>query len=906
MGGVRLLLSRWRADRGLLALLVAVVTLTAGLVGAVPGLLTDLARASLGDAVDRTTVDRAGLAAASIRPFSASSPQDAAERLGAIATGLEQELPPELADVLQPPTTVVDSIRYDLGPLPGEEAGPFARKLTARLDPSLGDELEVTEGRLPDGEVGTVALDLGEVDADGAPVATELPVHEVAVTAATAEALGVQVGDRRLATADQGGPILLRLPLPPTTAIVLEVAGLVELTAPEDPVWFGERGLHRPATFSDSNGSTTVFATGLVPLAAAAEFPGARSAQPAATEVRWRLDVGALLGSTPSEVEAAARSLRSTAVLQLTDPRWRTGLDRLLATEAARRATAVEMLGLGAVAVLGVALVLLVAVAALMARRRRGTLALVRGRGTSRLQLLGAAVLELGVVCAVGVVLAVVGLQATTGVVAIAPVVGALALVVLVAGGVRDVRRPLGVLLAERRRPATPARRRLVLDGLVVVVALVAVAALRRRGVVADGSIEPLVVAAPVLVASAVAVVVARLAPLPLRAVEVAARRSGSLALPVGLARATRGGASGNVVVVLLVLGLGVAGFAAAVHRTLVAGHEQAAQERVGAPVRIEAPPLASLDPAWRPPASSDVVAGVTRLPRALLRTDTGSQRVDVLAVDPDRLAALGLDLPDLTWDGLEPAPLLVSTRLDAAGAPGPEDLADVVVDQAVATGRVAAVAPRLLGRDVEDDGPFVVVDRAALEAVTDLPDGVSTRLVATAAVGQAEASALAADPDATVLVRDRVETALRSAPLAAGVRIGYLVAALAALAATATAILVALATVAPTRRREAAVLAALGVRQGGIRRVLLAEVLPVVTAAAVAGAGLAAALSALLADELDLAAFTGTAAATRLLPPAWTVAGLLVAGALAVATAGAILSLGRVDPGRLLREGDA
>ena len=100
--------------------------------------------------------------------------------------------------------------------------------------------------------------------------------------------------------------------------------------------------------------------------------------------------------------------------------------------------------------------------------------------------------------------------------------------------------------------------------------------------------------------------------------------------------------------------------------------------------------------------------------------------------------------------------------------------------------------------------------------------------------------------------------------------------------------------------------LAALGTSHTGIRAALLAEVLPVVAGAATIGVTLAAAVSLLLGGRLDLSPFTGTADATGLVLPHWSVAVLLVVGAVAIAAIGAIMTLGRVDPGALLREGDA
>ncbi len=905
MAGVRLLLVRWRADAGLLAVVVVVVALTAGLVGAVPRLLDRLALASLDAAVDGVTVDRSGLAASSVQELGGGTHDDVRARLDTLAADLDAGLDAELQAALGPPTTLLETVRYDLRPLPGEPADGLTRKLTLRLQPGMSTAVLGLEGDLPDGVVGDVALEVAEGDET---VTATFPVHEFLATAATADALGLAVGDRRVAVPDPSGPVLQRVRTARVAPVVVELVGLVQLSPLDDPVWFGDPRLHRASRF-DTNTGSTVFATGLVPEGESLELPGMAAGQVASVDVRWPLDRAGLLASDRTRVEQAAVALRSAPALLVDQPTWSTGLDRLLVTEAARRATAVEVLGLAAVAITGVAGALLLAVVTVLAQRRRDHLALVRGRGASRVQLVVAALVEFGAVTLAGLVLAVSVLAvvlpgATDWTLPIA--VAALALLLLVVGGLRDARRRLGALLAERGRTSVPPRRQHVWDGLLVLVAVVAVTSLRRRGVTLDGTVDPLVVAAPVLFAAAAAVVAARLAPLPLRAAEVAARRRRGVALPVGLARAARSHGGGTVVV-LLVLGLGVAGLAAAVHESLVDGQRTAATERVGADVRVTAPPLGSLAPVWSPPSPSDRVAELRALSRVPLVAELTAQRVDVVLVDPEELAAVGADegLEALAWDGLGAAPLLASEELTALGTPAPgAELTLAVDDVSRVVVEFAGVVPRALGRD-GTDGAFVLLDRRAVEVVTGVEAGVTTRLVATDDPDAVVAAARDSDPDATVLVREEVATALRTAPLAAGVRVGFLVAAAAAVVATAVALVLALVAGAPQRRRQAAVLGALGTSTRAVRTALLAEVLPVVAGAAVTGIALAGAVAVLLGERLDLAPFTGSAGQVALVLPPWWVALWLVVGAVVVAGCAAVVTQGRVDPGALLREGD-
>ena len=58
--------------------------------------------------------------------------------------------------------------------------------------------------------------------------------------------------------------------------------------------------------------------------------------------------------------------------------------------------------------------------------------------------------------------------------------------------------------------------------------------------------------------------------------------------------------------------------------------------------------------------------------------------------------------------------------------------------------------------------------------------------------------------------------------------------------------------------------------------------------------------------ERLDLSPFAGTADRADLVLPHWSLAVALVMGALVTAGTAAIVTQGRVDPGALLREGDA
>lgn len=892
MGALGLLLARVRADRWLLAVVAASLALTATLVGAVPRVLEDLARDSLAGELDGAIVQRTGLQANAVRP-----PPDLATDPAAVlaADGAEAtaQVEPDLRAVLSDPQPVLDSLRYRLDPLPGETGSNLDTRLTLRAQGGIEDAVRLVDGSLPDGTVGEVLLGEG----GDVPV----PVHPFAATAATAEALSMELGSRRLAVPDPEGPVTRRILPLPRDPVVVELVGIVELDDPRDPVWFGDGRLHRPSRF-DTSSTTTIFAFGHVPLELAATIPTSGPREELGLGWRWRLDAAALLEAGAPEVLADARAMRTRTPRTPSELAWSTGLDRLLAAEQARRATAVEVLSLAAAALVGVTGALLLTLAGVLATRRRGALALVRGRGTSRAQSLAADVVE---AAAVGMVAAAVATAtlALTGVAAAGPpllvVAGGLLLLVLAGRG--DARRPLGALVSERGGTADRGSpRRLVVEALLVGVAVVAVVSLRRRGVLPDGEVDPLVVAAPVLAVLAVALLASRLAPLPLRALDALARRRQGLALQVGVARASRDPRA-RAVVPLVVVGVAVAGFAAAVDTSLGAGQRAAGASTTGADVRVQAQAQASLSDGFVPGDPDAVVVELGEVAGTLVTAGAATD-VRVLAID----AAAAARVPELGLPPLEAgtgsAPVLLSEVVRGAGSPDVDDAVRLQVGGERLAGRVVAVDPVVLGLDAGEE-PFAVVDAAAVVRATGERPAVTARLVATDRPDAVAAAARAADPDADVVVRAEVEAALAAAPLARGVRLGFRAAGGAALLVTLAAVLLQIAAGAAVRRREGGVLAAVGAGERQVRVAALAEVLPVVVLAALAGAASCLGAVWLVAGRLDLATFSGSVD-TGVQAPDPLLLVLLVLAAPVVTGFGVVATLGRPDLAGVLREG--
>lgn len=225
-------------------------------------------------------------------------------------------------------------------------------------------------------------------------------------------------------------------------------------------------------------------------------------------------------------------------------------VDGLLDSFARTRAAIAPVVAVAAFGIGTVASVVLLMTAGLAAARRHAELALLRARGASLAGLTGQLAAET----------ATVALPA-------AAAGGALALLVpgervlpslLAAAGtglLGTLALPLRAAAAHRRpRPAErgdlvrarPSRRRTVAELTLLVLAVGAVLALRRRATAAGG-VDALVSAAPVLLAGIAALVLMRLYPLPLRlAARPAARRAGLTGF-LSLARAGRAPATAQL-----------------------------------------------------------------------------------------------------------------------------------------------------------------------------------------------------------------------------------------------------------------------------------------------------------------------------------------------------------------------
>jgi putative ABC transport system permease protein len=411
-----------------------------------------------------------------------------------------------------------------------------------------------------------------------------------------------------------------------------------------------------------------------------------------------------------------------------------------------------------------------------------------------------------------------------------------------------------------RARQRAAAARRWLTDAALACAAVGGLVALRQQGLPPPGGVDLFTSAAPVLVAIPVALLIMRGYPPVLRwLARLAARRRG-VVLVVGLARGTA--AQGAALPAFaLVLAFAVTAFAATARGAVQRAEGTASWQATGADAVVTAP---AVGPGITAAAQHRIagVPGVRRTAPMSVTTGTSGQGlpIPVVIVGPQQYAAVVAGTPAAFPAGALTRPAgaragVVPVLLSPAGRAmlGPRG-------QLYAAGRelrIRAAGSVASFPGVQPGGQFVVLPRWALgghaPAATVL--AIAGPRLDTAALS---ATARRAVPGAQVTLRSQVLAAISGAPLPHG---GFVTYAQGAAAAAGFGLLVlALTLVLGARSRDLTLtrLATMGLAAAQRRRIMAAETLPAVLAAALGGVACALALVPLVGPALNLAAFTG------------------------------------------------
>lgn len=934
-------------DRATVAVVAVVVLVTAGLAAALPRALdtmrTDGVRSTVADTgplqrdlavvlFSPPAADRSGTSDAPLQPLR--------DFLADVVGGL----PPVVAEQVGDPVFSVDfrdmAVAGTEPELPSPADNAF---LELTVQDAFGEHVEYVAGRPPERISLTERADSLPADPGRRlPLAfTHDGLVEVAVSDRTADALGLQLGSRvRLAEA----------------SLTLDVVGLFEPLDPSDAYWgFDTRVLRPQQNYSSILGVTYTGVAvvgepaypGLEALLSAARQPVTLLRLPTTAAGLESRDVPALVAAlrqveqTPVELPPPVPGVPSPGSVQLA-----TDLEEVLTGHLRVQQASTAVVSLVVAGLLGVVIAVLALAGRLVVERRRHSLALALARGGSPGQLRGLLAVEglvLGVPAAVGgwllAAAAVPGWGGTWGVVLPALIGLAPAVLLPLLGAPARFGAParLGGQRSARRGTRTVLNRRLRLAGeaVAVLAAVTTVAVLRARGLTAGtAGLDPLLAAAPLLAALAGALLLARVYPVPLRALTVAlGRRRGAVAF-IGAARASRDPAGGILPLVVLVLALATAVTGSVVTATTDRGARVAAAQEVGADARVSALGVDAEEAA----AAADVegVAAVAPLATApaQLRTDRSTTDVTLVAADAAGLAAVQAGVPgapaypDRLWtpdpqDAGDAVPILVR---DGVATPGTR--LRLAVGSSTVDAVVVGTGPRDLPA-LRSPQPWVVADRGLLVAaggdvpadsvlLVDLVDSLdppdpeggaaadgSTGAEPLAAVTEAVRAAVGTE--APVLTQAGALQRARGEPLVAGTLDAFAVSAVLAGALAALAVVLTLLITAPARGRLLSRLRTLGLSARQAQALAVWEVAPLAVAAVTAGVLLGVVVPWAVLPAVDLQAFTGGTG-----PPPFSVdvlavvaiAGGVVAG-VAVAVAGTVAANRRLRLGGVLRVGD-
>jgi putative ABC transport system permease protein len=522
--------------------------------------------------------------------------------------------------------------------------------------------------------------------------------------------------------------------------------------------------------------------------------------------------------------------------------------------------------------------------------RRDGELAMLRARGGSLRQV--AAVMVRGALIAAlpaaligaGLAIAVIpGDAASSG---LGWSLAAIAVAVALAGppliAAWQYRRPAPASNPARITTAETGRRKIAWRRPVAEVAACAASVaglivLHDQGVPAGGRINLLLTIAPVLVAIPVVVVMLRLYPLAVRGLLALSARGASATGFVALSRAARSSLTGVMPAFALVLALSLATFAGMVGDGITRGETAASWQTTGADVLIQPGP--SSGPVT--PAAVQAIAAVRGVRHATAAWITnwvtpGFQPVTVIAVEPASYAAVVAGTPfapfpvariGTGYGSVLPygavVPVLASPAAAASLAQGPAQLTSILPLDPI-TVRVTGILSSTPAQP--GGGAFVVMPLRVLGGPAGQPTP-NVILITGSAIDDRQLSAVAnrVIPGNMTTFRTAVLASLASSPLQHGATLIVVIVIAGAAALGLFIVILGLALGSAERELTLARLAVMGhERYTGL---VMAEAMPAVAAAVVAGAVCAAVLPSLIGSSIDLSAFTGTSAAVRFQP---------------------------------------
>ncbi len=715
----------------------------------------------------------------------------------------------------------------------------------------------------------------------------------VAATVPTAARFGMHPGSRlSLAT--------------PNGSETIFVTAIVRTRDPGSTFWQQDTGLVKPAINQDKPPSSPFYWFGGVIADPSQLGPIQQAFGSSGLNIFWEYPLGlakfdadqaqglyqGLSRATTAAPPLTGRLAPAEGALAVSSPLLQ-DLEVFLSTQAA--AETVLLLLFVSLIVTGTAVILLAA--RMIVARRQDELILLRARGGSLWQVaarvFGGALIAAGPGVLIGAGLAVLlipgGGSASAGwplaaVAAVAALAGPSVIAVWQYRRPAPAANPARITTAETKRPAR-AWRRPVIEVTVIAASVAGLIVLHDQGVpagdistsgVAPPGADLYLTVVPILVAIPVVVIMLRLYPLAVRGLAaLAARREGATGF-IALSRAARSPLSAALPAFALVLSLTLATFAGMISQSITAGEITASWQATGADVMIASGPAGG-------PASPAAVKAVAAVPgvrhaaevwNTSWFTDFGLP-VTVVAVDPASYAALVADTaypafpagkigkPEPTTpipDGAT-VPVLASPAA-AAG------LGQAAVELSTLSGlgplsvRVAGILTSTPA--LPAGGAFVVIPLRPLGGPTGAPSP-NLLLASGTSINHAKLTAVAsrAIPGSTITFRSQILAGLESSPLQHGAELVIRLTIVAAAALGLFIVILGLALGSAERGMTLARLTVMGhQRPAGL---IIAEAMPAVLAAVIAGVACALVLPRAVGTAIDLSAFTDTTTPVQL-----------------------------------------
>ena len=559
------------------------------------------------------------------------------------------------------------------------------------------------------------------------------------------------------------------------------------------------------------------------------------------------------------------------------------------------------------VSLIVIAAAVILLAARMMVTRRAGELAMLRARGGSLWQVTGlmtggAAIAALPAAVA-GAAVAIAAIPGNPTASGLSWLLAGITLAVALAGPAlfavwqhrkpAPAANPARVLTAETG-PRRRAWRRPVAEVTACAACVAGLVVLRNQGVPAGDRVNLLLMIAPVLVAVPVVLIMLRLYPLAVHGLlRLWSRRTGATGF-VALSAAARSSLTGVLPAFALVLALSLAAFAGMVSNGIARGETAAAWQTTGADAAIQ--PNPNDGPVT--PAELKSIAAVRGVTHATAVWNTTwvtpfGQAMTVVAVDPASYAAVTATTPD---PALPVARFAGAARALAAGTAVPvlasPGAAAVLGHRATQLSSLSPAGPfsvRVAGilsstPAQPGGGAFVVMPQLTLPGPSGQP-APNLVLVSGSAIDEGQLSALVKRtmPDSTVSFRSVVLASLTDSPLPHGATLIVVFTLTEAAALGLLIVLFGLALGSQERELTLARLTVMGHERD--TSLVMAEAMPAVAAAVVAGAVCALVLPHLIGSSIDLSAYTGSGAPVLFQPDA-TALGLPAAAVVVLAAA--------------------